>query len=361
MPRTGISTPTHVGPKSPAYRLDKVIGQPWDSIAAPIRASTWRLTLSGTNRNRSEICTRFEIVGADGSRRIVLVTSKSIADNAGGSAGWVGTLADVTAEVEFEAAMEDARDKATEASRLKSDFLANMSHEIRTPMNGVIGMTDLLLETELDLHQRDYAQTVRNSGEALLTIINDILDFSKVEAGKLEIEDIDFSIRDHRGQRRRPAGRPGPDQGSRVDRHGVERRTGRRSGRPGPGAPSPGQPHRQRPQVHPERRNRRSMCRSLDATGDDALIRFEVSDTGDGIAPEKLELIFQPFVQADTSTSRKYGGTGLGLAISGELVALMGGESGVTSELGTGSTFWFAIHFQADAAPAELDPPTGRR
>ena len=140
-------------------------------------------------------CHRFEIRRPGSASRIVLVTSKPIPDGDGGIAGWVGTLADITAEAGAEAAMSDARDKATEASRLKSDFLANMSHEIRTPMNGVIGMTDLLLETDLDVRQRDYAQTVRNSGEALLTIINDILDFSKVEAGKLEIEDIEFNVR----------------------------------------------------------------------------------------------------------------------------------------------------------------------
>ena len=125
----------------------------------------------------------------------MLLTSKPVPDGGGGTAGWVGTLADVTAEAGAEAAMSEARDEATEASRLKSDFLANMSHEIRTPMNGVIGMTDLLLETDLDPRQRDFAQTVRNSGDALLTIINDILDFSKVESGNLEIENIEFSLR----------------------------------------------------------------------------------------------------------------------------------------------------------------------
>ena len=113
----------------------------------------------------------------------------------GEEAGLIGIIADVTAEVEAEAAMSRARDMANAASRLKSDFLANMSHEIRTPMNGVIGMTDLLLETDLDPRQRDYAQTVRNSGEALLTIINDILDFSKVEAGMLAIDHDDFALR----------------------------------------------------------------------------------------------------------------------------------------------------------------------
>src|SRR5207344_1694763 len=138
---------------------------------------------------------RFEIRDASSPVKIVLLTSRAMRDADGALEGWVGTLADITAEAGAEAAMSAARDKATEASRLKSDFLANMSHEIRTPMNGVIGMTDLLLETDLDVRQRDYAQTVRNSGEALLAIINDILDFSKVEAGQLEIEDIEFNVR----------------------------------------------------------------------------------------------------------------------------------------------------------------------
>ena len=173
---------------------EEAAGQ-WDTIIGSEERAGLIAELPDPDVYRGELSHRFEIPLPGSASRIVLVTSKSIPDRDGGIAGWVGTLADVTAEAGAEAAMSDARDKATEASRLKSDFLANMSHEIRTPMNGVIGMTDLLLETDLDARQRDYAQTVRNSGEALLTIINDILDFSKVEAGKLEIEDIEFDVR----------------------------------------------------------------------------------------------------------------------------------------------------------------------
>jgi PAS domain S-box-containing protein len=335
---------------------EQVIGQHWDIIAATGQSDRFVAAASGGNRNRSEICTRFEILRPDNTRRVVLLTSKSISDNAGGSTGWVGTLADITKEVEFEAAMESARDKATEASRLKSDFLANMSHEIRTPMNGVIGMTDLLLETELDLRQRDYAQTVRNSGEALLIIINDILDFSKVEAGKLEIEDIDFSIRT-------VVDNVVDLLAGSAQTKGLELIAIVTSAVP---AVVRGDPGRVRQVLVNLIGNALKFTHDgeivvrvsiIDAAGRDLLIRFEVSDTGDGIAPEQLELIFQPFVQADTSTSRKYGGTGLGLAISGELVALMGGDSGVTSERGTGSTFWFAIHFHPEAAPSNSVPP----
>ena len=293
---------------------------------------------------------------------MALVTSRSIPDGDGGIAGWVGTLADVTAEVGAEAAMSDARDKATEASRLKSDFLANMSHEIRTPMNGVIGMTDLLLETNLDARQRDYAQTVRNSGEALLTIINDILDFSKIEAGKLEIEDIEFDVRtvvdDVVDLLAGPAQTKGLELVAVIE-----------SSVP---AVVSGDPGRLRQVLINLVGNAIKFTQSGEIVvrvteaeagiaGGDTMVRFEVSDTGDGIGPEKLDQVFQPFVQADTSTSRRYGGTGLGLAISSQLVALMGGDCGVWSRLGVGSNFWFTISVRRVAGQVRRRTPLARR
>ena len=347
---------------------DEASGQKWDTVLGSGHPADLKERLGDAGASEVEICRRFEIRLSGSSARIVLVTSRRIPDTQGGTTGWVGTLADVTAEVWAETAMSEARDEATEASRLKSDFLANMSHEIRTPMNGVIGMTDLLLETELGPRQRDYAQMVRNSGEALLTIINNILDFSKVEAGKLDIEDIEFDVQTIVDDVVEMLA--GAAQTKNLELIAVtESRI--------PVVVS-GDPGRVRQVLTNLVGNAVKFTPSgeivVRVTEDEApvvgapyvdgetTIRFEVSDTGVGIAPDELETIFQPFVQADSSTSRKYGGTGLGLAISGQLVTLMGGDCGVSSRLGEGSTFWFTICVHSDAGqtprarpPADAD------
>jgi PAS domain S-box-containing protein len=336
---------------------EEAAGQTWDTIITAETRAGLIAEMANATTYRSEVCHRFEIQRTDGDTRVALMTSKAIPDAEGATTGWVGTLADVTAETEVEAALSEARDEATEASRLKSDFLANMSHEIRTPMNGVIGMTDLLLETDLDPRQRDYALTVRNSGEALLTIINDILDFSKVEAGKLEIEDVAFNVATVVDDVVDLLA--GPAQSKSLELIAVV------------DSSVPGTVHGDPGRVRQVLTNLIGNALKFTQTGEivvrvsaegthdggpTATIRFDVSDTGDGIAPDKLGSIFQPFVQADTSTSRRYGGTGLGLAIASQLVALMGGDCGLSSDVGVGSTFWFTINVGVDVrSPAH--PP----
>ncbi|MBA3349235.1 MAG: response regulator [Actinobacteria bacterium] len=329
---------------------DEAAGQAWDTIISPEQRGPIGAPV-GPAGQPTGVSQRFEIRPTGSAARIVLVTSKAVLDANGETTGWVGTLADVTAEAGAEAAMTDARDKATEASGLKSDFLANMSHEIRTPMNGVIGMTELLLETDLDSTQRDYAQTVRNSGEALLTIISDILDFSKVESGKLEIEDIEFTLQtvvDDVVDLLAGTAQAKDLELVAVIKSSVPAVVG-------------GDPGRVRQVLTNFIGNAIKFTETgevvvrvteADVVGTETVLRFEVSDTGVGIAPDKLAMIFQPFVQADSSTTRKYGGTGLGLAISSQLVDLMGGKCGVSSSLGIGSTFWFTVTVHADAGPA---------
>ena len=325
-------------------------GQDWETLIASEGRSATVSKLPDGRLDRAAPCTRFEIRSADSPPRTVLVTSRPVIDGGGEVSGFVGTLADVTAEAEAEAVMSAARDTATEASRLKSDFLANMSHEIRTPMNGVIGMTELLLETDLDARQRDYAETVRSSGQALMAIIDDILDFSKLEAGKLEIEEIIVepqAILDDVVDLLAPL----------AQAKGLELVAVVEDSVP---PVVRGDPGRVRQVLTNLIGNAIKFTQSgevvirvsavLDRS--DPVIRFEVSDTGSGIAADKLALVFDPFVQEDSSTSRRYGGTGLGLAISNQLVGLMGGSCGVSSRPGEGSCFWFTIRVQRE--PGEV-------
>jgi len=298
---------------------------------------------------------------ADGQLYWLSISVTPVFDEEGGITHWVGIAHDVTRRREEQQALEQAKEAAEAASRAKGEFLANVSHEIRTPMNVIIGMTELTLGTRLTPEQREYLSAVKNSADALLRLLNDVLDLSKIEAGKLQIEAVPFSLPEllqevvklwepaARQKRLRAAGQVAADLPPLVV----------------------GDPIRLRQilfnlvdnAIKFTEQGEVVVAVALDSlTGDEARVHFAVRDTGIGIPEDKRASIFEAFSQADTSTSRRYGGTGLGLAISAQLVSLLEGRLWVESQFGSGSTFHFCLSMTVPApVPADENKPSRRR
>ena len=335
----------------------------WEMLLHPDDASRVQQHLVAyLGREEPAYQQEYRLRAKDGSYRWVFARGVAHWDDQGKAMRMVGSHTDITERKEAELALQlqtielaEARDKAELAAEAKSSFLATMSHEIRTPLNGVLGMTTILSETALSAEQQDYLRTIRSSGSALLTVINDILDFSKIEAGQMELDETDFDlasmIEECLDLLAEKADRKGVELVASVD-HSVPRWVHGDSGR-----------------LRQVLLNLLSNAVKFTHRGEVVLglarlgpeeakpmLRFAVSDTGIGMSAEVCSRVFSAFSQADASTTRRFGGTGLGLAISKQLVELMGGEIGVDSKEGIGSTFWFNVSFELASHHSSQSP-----